>query len=137
MSTTFNTPEDVEAAFYAAFSSADIKTMGQVWADSAHAVCIHPMSAPLYGHAAIVESWAAILAKGGGRMMHQTLYRRREGNLAVHGIEERLMLPQGVEARMHATHVYAHDPEGGWKLLVHHASPLPAPGKGKPESVLH
>jgi ketosteroid isomerase-like protein len=131
------TPDEAEAAFYSAFSSADIEAMKQVWADSPHAVCIHPMSAPLYGHDAIIESWAGILSKGGGRISHQTLYRRSEGNLAIHGIEERLLLPQGVEARMHTTHVYAYAPESGWKLLMHHASPLPAPGKGKPESVLH
>ena len=137
MSMLFNTPDQVEAAFYAAFSSADIETMKLVWSDSAQAVCIHPMSAPLYGHAAIIDSWSSILAKGGGRMSHQTLYRRLEGNLAIHGIEERLLLPQGVEARMHATHVYAHDPEAGWKLLIHHASPLPVQGNGKPEPMLH
>lgn len=135
--TLFNTADEAEAAFYAAFSSADTETMKRVWADSPHAVCIHPMSAPLYGHAAIVESWTGILEKGGGRISHQTLYRRLAGNLAVHGIEERLLLPQGVEARMHVTHVYAHDAEAGWKLLIHHASPLPAPAKSKPESVLH
>lgn len=133
----FKTADQAEAAFYAAFSSADIETMKQVWADSAQAVCIHPMSAPLYGHAAIVDSWSAILGKGGGRIAHQTLYRRQEGNLAIHGVEERLLLPQGVEARMHATHVYAHDPEAGWKLLVHHASPLPAAGADQPKAVLH
>jgi ketosteroid isomerase-like protein len=137
MSTTFDTPDDVEAAFYAAFSSADIETMKQVWADSAHAVCIHPMSAPLYGQAAIVESWSNILGKGGDRISHQTLYRRMEGNLAIHGIEERLLLPQGVEARVHATHVYAHDPEAGWKLLIHHASPVPGASAEKPQAILH
>ncbi len=118
----FKTADEAEAAFYAAFSSADIETMKQVWAESPHAVCIHPMSAPLYGHAAIVESWAAILAKGGGKIAHQTLYRRREGNLAIHGIEERLMLPQGVEARMHATHVHMHEPDAG---------------EAKPQAILH
>ena len=133
----FSTADEAEAAFYAAFSSADIETMERVWSDSVHTVCIHPMSAPLYGRAAIVASWAGILEKGGGRISHQTLYRRAEGNLAVHGIEERLMLPQGVEARMHATHVYTRDAEGGWKLLMHHASPLPVQGNTKPESVLH
>lgn len=137
MSATFKTPDDVEAAFYAAFSSANIEAMAQVWADSEQAVCIHPMSAPLYGHAAIVESWSSILDKGGGRISHQTLYRRTEGNLAMHGIEERLLLPQGMEARMHATHVYALDPQAGWKLLIHHASPLPVSNKAKPESALH
>lgn len=137
MSVIFKTPDDAEAAFYAAFSSANIETMMQVWADSAQAICIHPMSVPLYGHAAIVESWSNILGKGGGRISHQTLYRRMEGNLAVHGIEERLLLPQGVEARMHATHVYAHGPESGWKLLIHHASPLPVQDGAKPEPMLH
>lgn len=133
----FSTADEAEAAFYAAFSSADIEAMSSVWADSAQAVCLHPMSAPIYGHAAIIESWSNILAKGGGRISHQTLYRRHGASLAVHGIEERLLLPQGVEARMHATHVYTHDPEAGWKLLIHHASPMPAASKGQPESVLH
>ena len=131
----FNTVDEAEAAFYAAFSSADLETMKRVWADSANAVCIHPMAAPLYGHAAIVASWSGILEKGGGRIAHQTLYRRQEGNLAIHGIEERLMLPQGVEARMHATHVYLHDPQSGWKLLIHHASPAPEVAHKPPVSV--
>ena len=133
----FNTPDEVEAAFYAAFSSADLETMKQVWADSAQAVCVHPMSAPLYGHAAISESWSSILGQGGGRISHQQLYRRLEGNLAIHGIEERLLLPQGVAARMHTTHVYIHDPEAGWKLLIHHASPMPETGAEKPQATLH
>lgn len=133
----FRTADEAEAAFYAAFSSADIAAMRQVWADSDHAVCIHPMAAPLYGHAAIVDSWAAILAKGGGRISHRTLYRMPDGKLAIHGIEERLLLPQGVEARMHATHVYVFDAGLGWKLLMHHASPLPSPGKARPETLLH
>lgn len=133
----FNTPDEAEAAFYAAFSSADIETMKRVWADSAQAVCLHPMSAPLYGFAAIFESWSNILGNGGGKISHQTLYRRREGSLAIHGIEERLALPQGVEARVHATHVYVHTPEAGWKLLIHHASPVPGAGADKPQAILH
>ncbi len=135
--TLYDTADEAEAAFYAAFSSADLETMKRVWAASPHAVCVHPMAAPLYGHAAIVESWAGILAKGGGHISHKTLYRRSEGSLAIHGVEERLLLPQGVEARMHATHVYAHDPATGWKLLIHHASPLPAEAPGKPQASLH
>lgn len=137
MSTRFETPDDVEAAFYAAFSSAEIEAMRQVWADSAQAVCVHPMSAPLYGFAAILESWSNILGNGGGRIAHQTLYRRLEGNLAIHGIEERLSLPQGVEARMHATHVYVHDAGTGWKLLIHHASPAPGADEARPQAILH
>jgi ketosteroid isomerase-like protein len=134
----FKSADEAEAAFYAAFSSADIEAMKQVWSDSALTVCIHPMSAPLYGHGAIIESWTGILEKGGGRISHQTLYRRKGDSLVIHGIEERLLLPQGVEARMHATHVYAHDPKNGWKLLMHHASPLPLKDdKPKPEMVLH
>ncbi len=131
----FNTADEAEAAFYAAFLSADIETMKRVWADSANAVCIHPMSAPLYGHAAIIDSWANILANGGGRIAYQTLYRRGDGSLAIHGIEERLQLPQGVEARMHATHVYLNDPQSGWKLIIHHASPVPEVARRPPASV--
>lgn len=134
---SFKTPDEAEAAFYAAFASADVESMNSVWADSPHAVCIHPMSAPLYGYSAITESWRAILGKGGGRISHQTLYRRQESGLAVHGIEERLLLPQGMEASMYASHVYVLHPESGWKLLIHHASPLPAQGTERPQSSLH
>ena len=111
--------------------------MKEVWADSPQAVCIHPMSAPLYGFAAIFESWSNILGNGGGRISHKNLYRNKDGNLAVHGIEELLLLPQGVEARMHTTHVYLHTQEAGWKLLIHHASPIPGTSKEKPQSKLH
>lgn len=133
----FKTPDEAEAAFYAAFASGDFETMKSAWANSPNAVCIHPMSAPLYGFTAITESWKAILGKGGGKISHRTLYRRQEGNLAVHGIEERLLLPQGVEAIMHASHVYAQYPDSGWKLLMHHASPYPAQGTENSQTALH
>lgn len=134
---SFDSPDEVEAAFYAAFSSADIQTIKEVWADSPQAVCVHPMSAPLYGFAAILESWSNILGHGGGKISHQTLYRRQEGNLAIHGIEERLMLPQGVEARIHSTHVYIYAPKTGWKLLIHHASPVPGPVNESTKEKIH
>ncbi len=134
---SFNSPDEVEAAFYAAFSSADFETMKRVWDDSPQAVCIHPMSPPLYGHSAIIESWSNILANGGGKISHKNLFRRQEGNLSIHGIEERLLLPQGVEAVMHATHVYVHKQNTGWKLLVHHASPVPNPAIEPTETILH
>jgi ketosteroid isomerase-like protein len=47
------TPEEAEAAFYAALARADLDALMALWADDEEIVCIHPGAPRLIGHAAI------------------------------------------------------------------------------------
>jgi hypothetical protein len=48
---TFPTPEAAESAFYAAFEARSLDAMMAVWAGDDSIACIHPLAAPLNGHA--------------------------------------------------------------------------------------
>lgn len=48
-------------AFYRAFAARDLAAMDDVWAKHCPVACIHPGWAPLFGRAAVMESWQNIL----------------------------------------------------------------------------
>ena len=47
----FATPQEAEAAFYAALLKRDVEAMMAVWAEDAHIACIHPLGALSIGRA--------------------------------------------------------------------------------------
>lgn len=49
-------------AFYQAFAQRDGAAMARLWAERAPVTCIHPGWPALEGRAAVLESWADILA---------------------------------------------------------------------------
>ena len=54
--------EAANAAFYAAFETADLDAMREVWLDDPGSVCVHPGAVPVRGAGAINRSWALIMA---------------------------------------------------------------------------
>jgi ketosteroid isomerase-like protein len=125
----FPTPDDAASAFYDAFERADLPAMTAVWAESDSVVCVHPGGPRLVGFEAVRESWAQIFA-GGGRLRVATADPCTfEGpSLAVQSVVEMVSAP-GVEAEpaaICATNVFELT-ENGWRLVIHHASPLPDP----------
>ena len=50
--TRFYTPQEAEAAFYAAFIKRDINAMMAVWAEDDNVACIHPLGQIITGHQA-------------------------------------------------------------------------------------
>jgi len=123
----FPTPDDAETAFYEAFERADIAAMMAVWAEADDVVCIHPQGPRLLGFEAVRESWAQIFAGGSQLRVRTTEERHYHGQtLAVHNVIE-LVAPPGTESAVtsvFATNVYELT-EGGWRMVVHHASPAP------------
>jgi uncharacterized protein (TIGR02246 family) len=132
----FPTPDDAETAFYEAFERADIAAMMAVWAESDDIVCIHPQGPRLAGFEAVRESWAQIFAGGSQLRVRTTEARRFNGQtLAVHAVIE-LVAPPGENApatSVFATNVYELT-EGGWRMVVHHATPAPEAQRAEQEA---
>jgi ketosteroid isomerase-like protein len=122
----FPTPDQAATAFYDAFERADLAAMMAVWAESDEVVCVHPRGPRLVGFEAVRQSWAQIFA-GGTRLRVVTSDACTfEGpSIAVQTVIERVDLP-GMEAEaaaVCATNVFELT-ENGWRLVIHHASPL-------------
>ena len=123
----FPTPEDAENAFYEAFERGNIALMMAVWAVTDDVVCIHPRGPRLTGFDAVRESWVQIFSGGATLRVRTTEARKFAGQaLAVHSVIE-LVAPPGGEASptpVFATNIYELT-EGGWRMVVHHATPAP------------
>ncbi len=130
----FNTPEEAEAAFYQAIEQADVIAMMSVWAEDEEVICVHPAGQRLIGVDAVRESWRQIFAAG-PRMRFGLLQVRAHTSrlVSIRNLYERISV--GADPRQHlvlATNAYVLG-SSGWRMLMHHASPLP-PDAAVPES---
>lgn len=123
----FPTPDQAETAFYEAFERRDLAAMMAVWAESESVVCVHPGGPRLVGFESVRESWAQIFAGGGAALRVRAVdVQRFDGNsVAVHALVEVLTAPgqPAPPQTVCATNVYELT-EGGWRMVVHHASPI-------------
>lgn len=123
----FNTSDDAEDAFYAAFSAARMDDMMRVWATDTEVVCIHPGGPRLTGIDEIRHSWAQIFTDSllraftlRGRIMIGDSAQR------IHILEENISVPgtNFIAPPVLATNVYRRLSEG-WRMVLHHASVSP------------
>ena len=123
--TLFATPEDAEQAFYEAIEARDLDALMAVWAEDDEVVCVHPNGQRLIGQALIRDSWRSVFASG--RKIHVNLDRpvRWQGlMLSIHSVIETVFIDgETAEIALSATNVFLRGAQG-WRLLVHHASPL-------------
>lgn len=121
----YATPEEAEAAFYAAFQYADIDAMMGVWDAGNAIICIHPMGMALRGRAAVEASWRQIF-EGGGKLLFELecASRYRDERLAAHCVHENIRYGAQFDQRslVIATNVYTLT-ENGWRMVLHHGSP--------------
>lgn len=122
----YNTPDEVETAFYEAFESSDAQAMEAVWENSETIACIHPMGAIIQGASAVHESWRQILMAG--KKMHFDIKRcqmSHDQSLAIHTVLEHIYLSGESHSRppILATNIYRKS-EQGWRMIFHHASPF-------------
>ena len=127
----FPTPDDAETAFYEAFERGDLAAMMAVWAESPDIVCVHPRGPRLTGFDAVRDSWAQIFAGGASQLrVRASELRKFDGNsVAVHALIEVLTSaaqPGAQGQSVCATNVYELT-DGGWRMVVHHATPMPEP----------
>jgi hypothetical protein len=120
----FQTPEEVEAAFYAAFETLDIALMGAVWAEEPSPVCVHPGGDLLQGRSKVLRSWREVLTGAEPPDLHyRVIQRTATEGLAVHLVEELIRPSRSREEpnRILATNVYRQT-AAGWRMTAHHAS---------------
>ena len=120
----FQTPDEAEAAFYAAFETLDIALMGAVWAEQPSPVCVHPGGDLLQERSEVLSSWREILTGAERPELHyRVIQRSASEGLAVHLVEELIRPSRSREEpnRILATNVYRKTAEG-WRMTAHHAS---------------
>lgn len=136
------TPDDVERAFYAAIEGGDLEAMMAAWADDDEIVCIHPNGQRLCGHPAIRDSWRAIFSNGKRlRVVLSRCIRWQGAMLATHTLVQTLSIDgEPADIAIAATNVFVRGADG-WRLLVHHGSPISADSEAANEpatpKVLH
>lgn len=130
--------EAANAALYAAFEQGDADAMARVWVDgdaADSAVCVHPGWPPLHGRGEVLRSWSLIMANTSYAQVFLTGVRTEVvGDVAVVTCAEDVLT--GLDAgagltggRVVATNVFRRTPDG-WRLWVHHGSPLLPPPDG-------
>jgi ketosteroid isomerase-like protein len=124
----------VNTSFYTALSLADFALMERLWLDSPDAVCVHPGWPALHGWPAIRQSWQQIFENQGPlHVWPSDVELRLYGQTAEVNCLENIDMSQvqgtGI-LRTRATNVFRLV-EAGWKILEHHALPMPA-GSVKP-----
>ena len=130
---------EVEAAFYEALNRADVEAIMALFAEDEEIICVHPGGPRLHGHAAIQQSWEAILAKGGLQIRPSQLYETNNVRCSVHTVIEGVTSTASAEpAHLVATNVYMKTPQG-WRMVLHHVSvaPGPAPTAHRAGTSLH
>jgi len=120
----YGSAAETEAAFYEALNRADLEALMALWADDDEIVCVHPGGPRLIGHAAIRNSWAAILEHGGLHILPSQLHETHTLMSSVHTVVEGSTAATGEPAHLIATNVYAKTPRG-WRIVLHHVSIAP------------
>lgn len=122
--------EAANTRFYGAFESGDIDLMGEVWADGDGVTCVHPGWPMLRGRPEVLRSWALIMANTAYIQFVLTEVRTEiKGDCAVLTCEENILTSDEDDTellaggRVVSTNVFVRD-DSGWRLLVHHASPV-------------
>lgn len=129
------------AELYAAFEAGDLDRLSAVWDDADDCVCVHPGWPMLHGRGRVLRSWAMIMANTQYIQFFLTeVSVRVDGDTAVATCEENILAASGPgspgelgeTARVATTNVFRRRPDG-WRLWLHHGSPVMAPEGPVPE----
>lgn len=114
--------------FYMAMNALDLEEMDAVWADAESAVCVHPGREALVGYKQIRESWVAIFSSSNAMSIAASNEQvQLSGDVAWIICTETisLMTESGLAAAAaQATNIFRRT-DGQWRMLLHHASPIP------------
>lgn len=135
----FASAQDVEAAFYEALERSDIDAMMTVWAEDEEVVCVHPGGPRLIGYATIREAWQRIFDNGRKLQVRLSQQKTVTTPFAVVStlLEHIASLDDGkLSAPVAATNIYVRGALG-WRMVAHHASPVPPSSIGEESRILH
>src|SRR5262250_1512341 len=118
---------EANRSFYSALERRDLSEMETCWSHADDVACTHPGWHRLDGWEEVSRSWQAIFTNSRPwRVRSEGERVLLEGELAVVFCLENLEAigGHGDPARMQATNVYRKEKEA-WKMVHHHASPMP------------
>lgn len=121
--------EAANTALYTALEQADVDAMARLWdAEQPDAlVCVHPGWPLLRGRTAVLRSWSAVMANTGYIQFFLTdVQVAVEAGLAVVTCTENILTSvseRGGAGTAVATNIFRRRSDG-WRLQVHHSSPL-------------
>ncbi len=121
----FNSPEEAEIAFYEAIERCDIDSLAQVWSDDENIVCIHPGSDRIEGRKPVLDSFIELFMES-PKLTFSLMDTLQTGtdHLAIHLIREHVEVSGQFMSSVVSTNIYQFE-DGGWRMLLHHASPEP------------
>jgi ketosteroid isomerase-like protein len=122
--------EKANERFYQALNESNLDRMEEIWSHTMAARCIHPGWDILIGWTAIRESWQSIFSAGGDLSVEAAEVEVNiVGEVAwVQCLEQiRNTGDAGDQLSVaRATNLFVRD-DGGWRMVLHHASPIPSP----------
>ena len=135
----FASPQDVETAFYEALERCDLDAMMAVWAEDEEVVCVHPGGPRLVGYSTIREAWQRVFA--GGNKLTVRLSQQTTVNTPfamVSTLLEHIATADNdsQSAPVAATNIYVRGALG-WRMVAHHASPVPPSSVAETPRTLH
>lgn len=114
--------------FYMAMNAQDIGEMDELWADDERAVCVHPGREAIIGYEQIHESWVVIFSGSSSMSIAAgNELTSISGEMAWVSCTETIsmMTEEGLAAAAaQATNIFRRT-DGRWRMVVHHASPIP------------
>ena len=123
--------------FYAALRNGDLDRMNEVWLKGSESKCVHPGWPMIYGWEAIKESWKNIFEAGGlSDIEVSDISVEVSGTLAWVICIEKIGHRVGDEIQFgyaQSTNVFEYK-GSSWKMVIHHASPIPVPRAEMPSS---
>jgi ketosteroid isomerase-like protein len=135
----FTSPQEAEAAFYQALERGDLEAMMAVWSEDEEVVCVQPGGPRLTGYGLVRESWRRIFENGSRLKVQLLALSTVNGPFAsVRSVIEQVTVvgQKHLAAPVVATNVYVRGALG-WRMIVHHASPVPPSSIGDAPQVLH
>lgn len=131
--------EAANAGLYRAVETGDLDLMEAVWDEGDAVVCVHPGSTTLRGRGPVLRSWAAVMVASDYMQFFLTdVSVDVTGDVAVVTCTENVLTGADTDrtsftaGRAVATNVFRRRP-GGWRCVVHHASPVLGLGAEAPE----
>lgn len=120
--------QSANESFYEAFNKRDIEAMQRVWRNDESITCVHPGWPPLNGFKPILNSWAGIFKNSGNMEIQISDVRVLASNdlVWVSCIEKLYTIAENgvLASKVFATNLF-HLEDDVWKMVMHHASPVP------------
>jgi ketosteroid isomerase-like protein len=119
-------------AFYAAVEAGDLDRLQGLWTPDEGSVCVHPGAAPIHGTAAVLRSWALVMASTDYIQFFLTdVEVTVTGDTAALTCTENVLTGTGEAAgeapfrggRARALNVFTRV-DGRWRMWLHHAGPV-------------